>query len=87
MPGAAAVACFDDVKQTNKHGRQKGAGKPYRATEWRNVRFYEGCLSEESRITTKDVFNRGHDRPPARNTARTHSRRGGSPGTTAEDSE
>lgn len=36
-----------------------GEGKPYLATDRRNVWCYERCLSEENRITLKDIYNPG----------------------------
>lgn len=34
-----------------------GEGKPYVKTDRRNVWCYERCLSEDNRITLKDVYN------------------------------
>lgn len=34
-----------------------GQGKPYSPEDRRNVWCYERCLSEENRITTKDLYN------------------------------
>lgn len=36
-----------------------GAGKPYIVTDRRNVWCYERCLSDENRITQKDLYNPG----------------------------
>lgn len=36
-----------------------GEGKPYLATDRRNVWCYERCLSDENRITQRDLFNPG----------------------------
>lgn len=36
-----------------------GRGKPYVPTDRRNVWFYERCLSDENRITQKDMYNPG----------------------------
>lgn len=36
-----------------------GEGKPYLATDRRNVWCYERCLSDDNRITTKDLYGPG----------------------------
>lgn len=50
---------IEDTRDIPEFWFADGKGKPYLATDRRNVWCYERCLSEENRIIGKDVYDPG----------------------------
>lgn len=51
------VNMVEDTGDIPGHFCNDGRGKPYLSTDRRNVWCYERCLSDENRITQKDLYN------------------------------